>query len=90
MYYNLILRVIIIYAYMCHLRATQVLAWVCVALPRGLACHIASTRVPREIKPLFVIFLFVLIDLKSKINSKKSGKIPKNYKIHNFQNTTPN
>ena len=73
-----------------HFHSTQALAWARVALPRGLMCHVASTWVPHENKPLFVIFLFVLIYLKSKINSEKSRKIPKNYKIHNFQNTTPN
>ena len=51
-----------------HFRATQALAWVRMALPRGLACHVASTRVSRENKPVFVIFLILLIDLKSKIN----------------------
>ena len=59
-------------------------AWARMALPRGLACHVASTWVPRENKPLFAFNLIVLIDLKSKINSKKSRKIPKNWKIHKF------
>ena len=61
-----------------HIRATQALAWVRVALPRGLVCHVTSTWVPHENKPLFAFILIVLIDLKSKINSEKSGKIPKN------------
>ena len=30
-----------------HIHAMQALAWVHVVLPRGLACHVASTRVPR-------------------------------------------
>ena len=30
-----------------------------VALPRGLACHVASTRGPREIKTNFFNFLFI-------------------------------
>ena len=29
-----------------HITVMQALAWVCVALPRGLACHVASVRVP--------------------------------------------
>ena len=32
-------------------------AWARVALPRGLACHVAPTWVPREIKTLFALFL---------------------------------
>ena len=42
--------------------------------PRGSAtgphCHVASTRVPREINPPFIIYLFIILnDFKSKINS---------------------
>ena len=64
--------------HICHLRAKQVLAWVRVALSRGLACHVASTWVPRENKLPVYSFLIVLNDLNSKRNSEKSGKIPKN------------
>ena len=46
MYYNPILRVNI-NMYTCHLRAMQALAWVRVALPRGLACHVASNEIVR-------------------------------------------
>ena len=77
MYYNPILQ-INVNMHTCHIAPTQALAWVRVALPRGLACHVASTWVPLENKPLFAFILIVLIDLKSKINSLKSGKIPKN------------
>ena len=34
----------------CHLGA----AWARVALPRGLACHVASARVPRHVSPRFL------------------------------------
>ena len=78
MYYNPILQININMHDTCHIHATQALAWVCVALPRGLACHVASTWVPRKNKPLFAFILIFQIDLKSKINSEKSGKIPKN------------
>ena len=37
-----------------HVGAAQVR----VALPRGLACHVASTRAPRE-NNFFLIFLFI-------------------------------
>ena len=62
MYYNLILRVNINMHATCHLHATQALAWARVALPHGLACHVASTWVPRENKPLFTFILLFLID----------------------------
>ena len=52
-------------------------AWARVALPRGPECHVSSTWVPSENKPLFAFILIVLIDLKSKINSEKSLKIRK-------------
>ena len=61
-----------------------------VALPRGLACHVASTWDPRDIKPLFTLFFISFNLFKSKLNRKKSRKIPKNCKNHIFQNTTPN
>ena len=48
-----------------HLYATQALAWVRVALPRGLACHIASTWVPRDIYPIFAPFLIILNQIKN-------------------------
>ena len=44
MYYNPILRVNI-NMHTCHLRAMQALTWVRVALPCGLACHVASAWV---------------------------------------------
>ena len=47
--------------YTCHVRATQALAWVNAALPRGLACHVASTWVPHKNIPLFVPFELFLI-----------------------------
>ena len=53
-------------------------AWACVALPRGLECHVTSTWVPHENIPPFSCFLFVLIIKKLKINSEKSEKIPRN------------
>ena len=68
MYYNPILRVNM-HIHTCHLRARQALAWVRVALPRGLACHVAPTWVQRENKPIFAFILIVLIDLELKINS---------------------
>ena len=55
-----------------------------VALPRGLACHVASTRAPR---PFFLIPLFIfLLKIENKIieNSEKYRKIPKNCKNHIF------
>ena len=42
--------------YTCHIRVTQSLAWVRVALPSGLVCHVAFMCVPRENKPLFSLF----------------------------------
>ena len=88
MYYNPILRVNINMhtSHPCH-AGTR---WVRVALPCGLACHVASTRVPRDKYPLFCSFLINLNDFKIKINSDKFQKIPINCKNHNFQNTTPN
>ena len=56
MYYNPILQISINMHDTCHLRAMQALAWVRMALPRGLACHVASTWVPRKNKPLFALF----------------------------------
>ena len=53
-----------------HLCATQALAWVCMALSRGLACHVASVRVP-HVKYPFFLFLINLSDFKIKINSDK-------------------
>ena len=47
MYYNPILRVNV-NMYTCHLRPMEALAMVRVALPHGLACHIASTWVPHD------------------------------------------
>ena len=44
----------------------------------------------RNLNPFFYFLFFILNSLKSKIKSEKSGKIPENYKIHNFQNITPN
>ena len=55
MYYNHILRVNM-HIHTCHLRATQALPWVRVALPRGLACHVAFTWVPRKNTPFFSFF----------------------------------
>ena len=89
MFYNPILRVNK-YIHMCHICTMQALAWVRVALLRGLACLVASTWVPRENKPPFYCFLIVLNDLNSKINSKNLEKSLKIRKIHNFQNITPN
>ena len=34
-------------------------AWARMALPRGLACHVAPTWVPRENKNPFVLFLII-------------------------------
>ena len=79
-----------------HLRA----AWACAALPRGLACRVASARVPRatsalrvtcplrvlrKINPFFAIF----IEEKSKINSKKIQKNVKYSEIYIFKIITP-
>ena len=44
--------------------------WPCV--PRRI--HVSHTK----INPLFILFLIILNDLNSKINSEKSKKIPKN------------
>ena len=65
-----------------HLTAMQALTWVRVALPRGLACHVASAWVPRhatsargccgKITPLCPFF--------KRIKSKT--KFPKIQKIH--------
>ena len=74
---TLILRVNI-NMHTCHIRTTQALAWVRVALSRGLACHVASTWSRAKINPLFILFLIVLNDLNSKINLEKPGKTPKN------------
>ena len=57
MYYNLC---IINIRYICHLCATQALAWVHVALPRGLACHVASTWVQAINAPHFALFFINL------------------------------
>ena len=50
--------------------------WFRVALPRDLACHVASTRVPREIRPHFCSFLIYFKWFKSKLIQKKSRKNP--------------
>ena len=80
MYYNPILRVNI-NMHMCHLRASQALAWVRVAMAHGVVCHVASMWVPRALAHgLFIIILIVLIDLISKYIQKileKSLKIRK-------------
>ena len=73
-----------------HLRA-----WVRVALPCGLACHVASAQVPRPTSasrvlwrnktPFFAFFRGI-------INQNKFYKIqknPKNSEINNFKNITP-
>ena len=39
-----------------HIRATQAPVWAHVALPRGLACHVASARVPRNKMSSFCLF----------------------------------
>ena len=56
--------------YMCHIRTTQALAWVRMALPRGLVCHVASTWVP------FFNFLIVFKRFKLKNKFKKIQKNP--------------
>ena len=38
--------------HMCHIRATQALVWVRVALSRGHTCHVASTWSRAKINPL--------------------------------------
>ena len=55
---TLILRVYINIHATCHLRAMQALAWARLALPRGLACHVAPTWILHENKPLFC-FIFI-------------------------------
>ena len=65
-------------------------AWACVALPRGPECHVASRWDPHEKLNAFCHFFNYFKRFKSKIKSDKSRKIPKNCKIHNFQNITPN
>ena len=66
MYYNPILRVNM-NIHTCHLRTMQALAWVRVALPRGLARHVASTWLPRENNPPFIPFnCFKRFKLKNK------------------------
>ena len=40
----------------CHIRATQALARVRMALPRGSEHHIASTRARANIAPFYVYF----------------------------------
>ena len=60
-------------------------AWVRVTMPRGLACHVASTWVSRKNNPPFYYFLIVLNDLNSKINSEKSIKSLKIRKIITFK-----
>ena len=78
MYYNPILRVNI----NIHTRVTSAprrrsrgSAWLShVAL--HATSHPGGSRAKN--KSLFYLFFIVLIDLKSKINSEKSGKIPKN------------
>ena len=62
-----------IYVYVSY-RATQALVWVRVALPRGLACHVASTWVSRENMSLFYPFLIIFNTKNSKINSEKIQK----------------
>ena len=88
MYYNPILRVNI----NMHTRVTFVSrrrssgsAWLCHVALRATS-HPRGSRAIN--KPLY--FFIFLNDLNSKINSEKSEKIPENYKIHNFQNITPN
>ena len=57
-YYNLCNK-----KYMCiirHLSATQALARVRVALPRGLACHVASTWARAKNARFFAIFFIDL------------------------------
>ena len=52
-------------------------------VPRRI--HVGPAR-----KTPFLFFIYFKNGFKSKIKSKKSRKIPENYKIHNFQNITPN
>ena len=62
---------------MSHLRRVDT-AWARVALPRGSECHVASTW-PRANKPPFFSYFKIIFNIKNyKINSEKSGKIPKN------------
>ena len=76
-------------ATLCHLNST----WARPALPSGLACRVASARVPRATsaprscgnKPPFCNFRD---QLKTKINSGKIHKNLRNSKIHNLRNTT--
>ena len=81
-----------------HINATQVPPWARVALPRGLACHVASARVPRRatsacgscgrITPFFP-FLKRIKSVKIKINSGKIEINPGNSEINIFENITP-
>ena len=77
---------------LCHINATQAFAWVRVALPRGLACHVISVQVPRRAtsgrgscRKNNLFLPFFLKRIKSKINSKKSKKFINQY----LQNITP-
>ena len=77
---TLILQVYINMQATCHLRTTQALAWACMALSRGLACHVAPTYVPRKNKPLFPLFnCFNTLKIKNKFRKilEKSLKIRK-------------
>ena len=78
-----------------HLYATQALAWVHLALPRGLACHVASTRVPHHVSPWFMqennplfAILKTIKSVKSKINSEEIQKNLENSEINIFENIT--
>ena len=53
-------------AHTCHLCAMQAPTWARVALPRGLVCHVASTRVPHDKITPFCPFLIVLNNFKIK------------------------
>ena len=83
MYYIPILRVNINMHAMCHLRATHVLAWAHVALPRGLECHVAPTWVLHEnITPFSTFFnFFNHLKFKNKFekNPEKSLKLENSY-----------
>ena len=64
-----------------HLSATHALAWVSMARPCGLACHVASTWVPPNNYPLSCLFKLVFNIFKSK---KIQKILEKSLKIRKF------
>ena len=64
-YYNLCNKKYI--CIMCHLSATQALAWVGTLVSRGLACHVTSTCACAENAPfLHLIQLFSMFKIRNK------------------------